>query len=289
MIEPPPISYLNVTFPGSAGTLPLFPPRCIYRHYPDVSPTPTVIAPLLDTTGIFLLIQNGIGVHTDLGNAIGDNKTILSGCAWIDTTTVDGGRTVEHGIMEDLVIGIHLPPSAEQDRRERAQTALDLVVETLLAGGGGAIPTQNIDAQRWRKNLWNIGFSTLCTLTRLDVASVLTRRSLSFALPLVTAIMLESVSVARACGIGPDLLPDGAVGETIGLTLDIYGEGGTATASFKPSMLVDLEAGRPLEIEGILGSVMRLAMEKNVATPNIDMAYKTLKIIQNTLVARTES
>src|ERR1700749_3649881 len=94
------------------------------------------------------------------------------------------------------------------------------------------------------------------------------------------ALTWQSISVARASGITADLLPDDAVGKTIELTLDIYGEGGTATTQFKPSMLVDLEAGRPLEIEGILGSIMRLAKEKNVATPQCALFIRRCDIVE---------
>lgn len=44
-------------------------------------------------------------------------------------------------------------------------------------------------------------------------------------------------------------------------------------AGFKPSMLLDLEAGRPLELEAILGSVIDQARRRKVETPRLDYIY----------------
>lgn len=68
------------------------------RALPDVLPTPKLLGPLLQHSRSFILIQNGIDIHQDLQNAAPD-ATIISGCAWIDTTAVDGGRRVVHSSM----------------------------------------------------------------------------------------------------------------------------------------------------------------------------------------------
>lgn len=53
---------------------------------------------------------------------------------------------------------------------------------------------------------------------------------------------------------------------------------------FKPSMLVDLEAGRPIEVEAIVGGIIRRAREKGIATPQLDVIYSGLKVIQRGLI-----
>lgn len=55
--------------------------------------TPQLLQPLLAHANAFVLIQNGIGIEKDL-QAAAPRAVVLSGCAWIDSTTVDGGRTV---------------------------------------------------------------------------------------------------------------------------------------------------------------------------------------------------
>lgn len=63
------------------------------RALPDVIPTSDLIGSLLSATDTFVLIQNGIGIHTDLQLARPD-ADIISCCAWIDATKVNGGRSV---------------------------------------------------------------------------------------------------------------------------------------------------------------------------------------------------
>lgn len=73
----------------------------------------------------------------------------------------------------------------------------------------------------------------------------------------------------------------------------------TPSRDFKPSMLVDLEAGRPIELEAIIGEAVRKAAEFNVSVPRhatlliqiftspsnrrpnrLELIYANLRIIQ---------
>ena len=74
----------------------------------------------------------------------------------------------------------------------------------------------------------------------------------------IKEIMGEVILVARMSGIDTGtLLEDEAV--------DIVRR--TEPSDFKPSMLVDLEANRPIEVEVILGEVVRKAVEVGVPVP----------------------
>ena len=53
---------------------------------------------------------------------------------------------------------------------------------------------------------------------------------------------------------------------------------------FKPSMLVDLEAGRPIELEAIIGGILRRARAKAIEVPTITLIYANLKVIQTALL-----
>jgi 2-dehydropantoate 2-reductase len=74
----------------------------------------------------------------------------------------------------------------------------------------------------------------------------------------VNGIMSEVILVARTSGIHTGtLLEDEAV--------DVIRR--TTPTDFKPSMLVDLEANRPIEVEVILGEIVRKAAEVGVPVP----------------------
>jgi 2-dehydropantoate 2-reductase len=72
--------------------------------------------------------------------------------------------------------------------------------------------------------------------------------------------------VARAIGITEELIPSTAIHDTISFAQKSYSDSSKGKP-FKPSMLVDMEAGRPMEIEGIVGAVVKQAKETGISVP----------------------
>jgi 2-dehydropantoate 2-reductase len=73
--------------------------------------------------------------------------------------------------------------------------------------------------------------------------------------------------VARAEGVSPSDLPDKNVDEIFANALQFYGPQLPQPSLFKPSMLVDLEHSRPIEVEAIIGGIVRKARDLAVETP----------------------
>lgn len=88
--------------------------------------------------------------------------------------------------------------------------------------------------------------------------------------------------MARAIGITEDLLPSTAPRDTITVGQESYSDSSKGMP-FKPSMLVDLEAGRPMEVEGIVGAVVKQAKEVGIPVPRyvITMFLVSKLIIMN--------
>ena len=78
-----------------------------------------------------------------------------------------------------------------------------------------------------------------------------------------------------------------AVGEALGIRFRIPIEkriaGGEAVGPHKTSMLQDIEAGRPVEADALIGSVIELGRIVNVPTPHLDTAYALVKLLSKTL------
>lgn len=55
-------------------------------------------------------------------------------------------------------------------------------------------------------------------------------------------------------------------------------------STFRPSMLVDLEAGRPMEVEAIVGGILKRARAHNIDVPRLTLVYAGLKVIQGHLM-----
>ena len=71
------------------------------------------------------------------------------------------------------------------------------------------------------------------------------------------------------------------------LTADVSAEGIARPAKGrfpgKPSMLQDVEAGRALEVEAILGQVQSFARARNIPTPTIDVVYALVSGLDHAL------
>lgn len=259
-----------------------------FKTLPDLEPTPAVLGPLVQRCQTFVLIQNGIGIERDLQEAI-PQATIISGCAWIDVTLVDNYRIMRHGGINRLVTGVHPPlPStgdAQGNLRLRGDAALRQLEELWKKGGFEPTITSNIVAERWRKNLWNAAFSTLATLARADLFQIYAKDAWEINRPVAEGLMNEVVTVARAIGITEELLPSSAVKHTVEFAQAAYSDP-TKGKPFKPSMTVDLEAGRPMEVEGIVGSVVKQAKELSIAVPRLETTYAALKLLQRGIIEK---
>lgn len=250
---------------------------CATKCVPEVIKTSEILAPLisplLSSNTVFLLIQNGVGIEDDLREALqsrGFTNTIMSACAWVDVTMVDAGRKVTQYGTERLTIGYHQPHA------DSAQAALDQITKLLSEGGCTPEPVGgDIDVARWRKVLWNASFSTLCTLSRCTVGELLRVESGRKALE---DIIAEVLVVARAN------LPHQAALSLPDIVIREIIDHESPESTFKPSMLVDLEAGRPMEIEAIQGGVLKRARAAGVPAPRLEVLYAGLCVVQKVLL-----
>ncbi|KAG4444315.1 hypothetical protein IFR05_000189 [Cadophora sp. M221] len=243
---------------------------CI-KALPDVYSVPEIISPVI-TQGVtsIVLVQNGIDIELPLIKAFPE-CTVMSVVS--HTGTRIAGNFVYHEDREKLFIGAHFHSGIP---RQRQIDSTKLYVETYLAGGPTAcVYAEDIIFYRWRKLFWNGAFNTLCTLTGLDVGSLQKGGGTE---TLLRPALLEIYEVTKAAGY---TFPENMVEKTISDT--------PPTSPFKPSMQVDLEKGNPLEIEPILGGLLRHAKELGVATPILSTAYSVLKLVQWKLIQARKS
>jgi 2-dehydropantoate 2-reductase len=86
--------------------------------------------------------------------------------------------------------------------------------------------------------------------------------------------MAEAEAVAH--GLGIDL----------GVSIEQRLEGAEKVGAHKTSMLQDVEAGRPLELEAIVGAVVELGRRLGVAMPSTEAAYACVKLLDSQLRER---
>ena len=115
----------------------------------------------------------------------------------------------------------------------------------------------------WFKLLGNVSYSMICVLTGANMAQVVGDPATR---ALAASIMAEAYKVAEALGIPVDA-------KALAARL----EDSTRMSAHKPSTLVDLERGRPMEIDAICGAVCEIARLVQVATPITDMIYALVR------------
>ncbi len=184
--------------------------------------------------------------------------------------------SILHQYPDVSKIGAHFHHVHDTFTRATQRDAAARYVDVYSAGLAAAqvktnarcLLVEDIVGARWAKLLWNASFNTLCTVLRVPVGELLSGPGRN---TLLEPAMREVAAVATAAGYG------GAVAEDV---VQAMLHDSAPTSTFRPSMLVDLERGRPLEIEVILGAPLRVAREKGVDTPILTQVYALLKQIQ---------
>lgn len=86
----------------------------------------------------------------------------------------------------------------------------------------------------------------------------------SLVVPQLRAIMQEVLAIGRAIGFDEQALPSDIINETIDYTALLYKD---PVFSMQPSMLIDLDLGRPMEVEPIVGELIKSAKQLHVEAP----------------------
>jgi 2-dehydropantoate 2-reductase len=128
---------------------------------------------------------------------------------------------------------------------------------------------QNIRRTIWRKLINNTALNPVSALTRARVQSMLRDPGTRAVL---RAIVEEGLAVARASGVDPQTDADERL------------QWAEHIADVKTSMLQDLEARKPLELEPIAGATVELARRFGVSAPHTETVYALTKLLEKTVV-----
>jgi 2-dehydropantoate 2-reductase len=134
----------------------------------------------------------------------------------------------------------------------RGSARLDDLARVLQSAGIGAEATPDIRAAVWAKLLGNATYNPLSAITGATMGRMAEHPPLR---AVIRAIMVETVAVGRALGV----IEAFDVDERLNLS--------PAMRAFRTSMLQDMDAGRPLELAGIVDAVVELADLTGVDVP----------------------
>lgn len=225
---------------------------------PDLAPT---LTPLLGPDTVVLPFMNGVpwwfGEGTELGSeplrsvdpegrigATIPTSAVLGGVVHASCAVVEPG-VVRHVMGNGLIVG---EPAGGMSVR------VDSVGELLRAAGFDVTLSADVRTDIWYKLWGNMTMNPVSALTGATADLVLAE-------PLVRAFssgaMREAAAIGARIGCPIDQTPEDRHAITVRL------------GAFKTSMLQDAEAGRPIELDALVGVVHEIGCRLGVPTPNV--------------------
>lgn len=187
-----------------------------------------------------------------LWRAVGPDRAI-AGVVYAASTVIAPGVIDLENAHPRVVLG-------EADNRETQR--VQAIAAHINGGGMQAVVSTKIRDEIWNKLLGNLGNGPLCVLTQVSMQQL-------FQEPLCVhaarQVMQEAQAVANALGAFPSANHEKRIEHSRGI-------------DHKPSILQDLELGRPMEIDALFDAPLELARMVGVATPTLDLLVAMVKV-----------
>lgn len=223
---------------------------------------PSLLPPLLKPDTIILLIQNGIGVEADVQQLF-PSQPIAAGMAFICSAKAGPGH-INHQFYGNINIGNY---SCHNPQRYGQMLA------DFRAAGIGAADVEYLEA-RWKKAVWNMPFNGMTVALNTTTNRLLSCESTH---RLIYDQMLEVIGAAQALGVKnlDTRFADKMIANTIKMP------------PYSPSMKLDFDFHRPMEINYLYTRPIAEARAAGFAMPKLEMLEAELKFI--TLSSSTPS
>jgi 2-dehydropantoate 2-reductase len=175
------------------------------------------------------------------------------GCVVYPAAEVTAPGVIEHTYSNRFDIG-----EPDGSKSERAQAFAQAMIRA-----GFRVPIRpQIRVSLWVKLWGNLSFNPVCALTMATLDRVAGDPATR---AVVRAMMLEAQQVAEKLGV------------TMPLDVDARIAGAEEVGAHKPSTLIDLERGRPIEVDALLGAVIEMGRLTNVAMPACEIVYALVR------------
>ena len=199
--------------------------------------------------------------------------------------SVDPDGALATGIEVDRIIGSIVYPAAELvqpgvvkvvegnrftlgELDNQRTPRIEALSKSLIAAGFKAPVSRDIRSEIWVKLWGNLTFNPVSALSHATLEHICT---FPLTRELASRMMTEAQVVAEKLGV------------EFKVSLDQRIAGAQAVGAHKTSMLQDVEQGRALELEALVGSVVELARITDTPTPTIDAIYAVTALLAKTL------
>jgi len=200
--------------------------------------------PMLDDDTTVLTIQNGLGAADEVAAAVGESRVLVGIAGGFGASLVRPGHAHHHG-MEIVRLGELRGPATERTER---------VAEAWRRAGFTVEILDDVRRLLWEKLICNACYAGIGGLLELTLGEVLAD---PYAWSVALRCAQEALDVGRSRGVHLDIPDCEAYVRDYGL----------AIPDARPSLLLDLLAGKPTEVEWINGSVVREGARAGIPTP----------------------
>jgi 2-dehydropantoate 2-reductase len=160
---------------------------------------------------------------------------------------------VSHNMGRKLILGEPGGKNTERTRR---------IADALTAAGFEAVVSGAIEKEFWVKLLGNVSFNPVSALTVTTADQLIQNQEVK---SYMVEIMREVLAIGRAVGVDAAIDPEARI------------DMARALGRFKTSMLQDLEAGKPLEIDGLLAGTLEIARKAGVRAPFTESLFGLIR------------
>jgi 2-dehydropantoate 2-reductase len=186
---------------------------------------------------------------------------VIGSIVYFSTEIISPG-VIQH--IEGNRISLGEPDGTRSERCRR-------IAEALVASGLRAPITARIRHEIWVKVLGNASFNPVSALTRATLVQMVRDPGVC---SLIRNVMQEVEGVSRKLGME---LP---------VSIDQRIAGAEKVGEHKTSMLQDLEAGRPIELEALVGAVVELGERVGLPMPYTRTVYSCTKLLAECAVSQ---
>jgi 2-dehydropantoate 2-reductase len=226
----------------------------------DVRAASTAAMGLVGAETVVLPIQNGLGSADLVADIFGPERTIVGVAGGFGASVVAPGH-VHHEGMELLRLGERVGPVSER---------LERIAAVWRAAGFEVKTYDDVGPLVWEKLVCNVTFSATCAILDATIGEVLADPG---AWAVASRCASEAYEVAGALGI--ELSFDDPVAYARAF--------GSRIPDARPSLALDLRAGRRTEIDVINGAIPRVGQSLGIATPVNETVTALVRALESRL------
>ena len=216
--------------------------HCV-KLYSNSDAIPTMSS-LVGKGTVLLTLQNGITGGEALADEFGWGQ-VLEGATYIESSLVAPGEVVQSGSVARIEFG---------SRSEASSLVIDRIRSMLDVSGIQVFVSHDIRSVLWSKMVAIGALGTVVTVARASLHEVLEFEEGSNTL---RTVMEEIVSCGKAYGVSfPPRIVDSKLSDAI-----------AEADEFQSSLQLDFNRGGPLELDDILGAVVRLGRDSGIPMP----------------------